>query len=129
MEEKNLTNRDVARLANISEATVSRTFTGRGQNASVATLIAICEALNVSAEAETPNTASHNLAIEQVYQARIEDLKLVIANKERWIRRLFVVCLALVGFVLTALIIDILNPDVGWIRNALGIGMSWFGRM
>ena len=126
MSEKNLTNRDVARMANISEATVSRTLTGRGQNASVATLIAICDALDVAAEPEEP---ARNIALEQVYQARIDDLKLVIANKERWIRRLFVVCLALVGFVLGALLIDMLNPDIGWIRHALGIGMFWGSRV
>lgn len=125
MREKNLTNKDVARMSNVSEATVSRTFTGRGQNASAATLIAICDALNVPAEAADQELGQLSTALECVYQARITDLKLVIANKERWVRKLFVVCLVLVAFILTVFMIDILNPNVGWFRSALGIDLRF----
>lgn len=124
MKEKNLTNKDVARMSNVSEATVSRTLTGRGQNASAATLIAICDALNVPAEAADQDPEQMTAALERVYRARIADLKLVIDNKERWVRKLFVVCLALGGFILLVLLIDIFNPNIGWIRSALGIDLS-----
>ena len=125
MKEKNLTNKDVARMSNVSEATVSRTFTGRGQNASAATLIAICDALNVPAEAEEQEAEQLSAALERVYQARVADLKLVIANKERWVRTLFVVSLFLMAFILTVLMIDILDPNVGWFRSALGIDLRF----
>lgn len=125
MKEKNLTNKDVARMSNVSEATVSRTLTGRGQNASAATLIAICDALNVPAEAEGQEAEQLRTALERVYQARVADLKLVIANKERWVRTLFIVSLFLMAFILTVFMIDILNPNVGWFRSALGIDLRF----
>lgn len=125
MKEKNLTNKDVARMSNISEATVSRTFTGRGQNASAATLIAICDALNVPAEAADQEPEQLSTALERVYQARIADLKLVIANKERWVRTLFIVSLCLMAFILTVFMIDILDPNVGWFRSSLGLDLRF----
>lgn len=122
MEAKNMTNRDIARLANISESTVSRTLAGNGQNTSVASLSAICKALEVG-DAGAYEVIPTGSSVEELYLARIDDLKHVIASKDKWIRNLFIACAVLMAFVLTMLAIDILNPNVGWVRAALGVGM------
>lgn len=38
--------------------------------------------------------------------------------KERWLVRLGIACSILVGFIMTVLIIDMANPNIGWIRSA-----------
>lgn len=116
--ERNLTIKDVSRLSNISEATIYRTLSSKGQNASVATLQALCNALDIP----DFNSASGGISeLEAVYLDRIDDLKQVIAVKDRWLKAMFLTCAVLVAFVLAILIIDISNPSVGWFRSALGL--------
>lgn len=119
--EKNLTIKDVSHLSNISEATIYRTLSSKGQNASVATLQALCDALGVSAFHDEGNPAS---SLEAVYLARIADLKQVIAAKDRWLKAMFIALAVLVGFILTILAVDLANPSVGWFRGALGLMAS-----
>lgn len=116
MGEENLTNRDVAQLAKISESTVSRTLASHGSNATAATITAICSALGVRPDVERYEIIERTATRDEVYLARIDDLKAVIQSKNRWIRALFIVCLVLVAFLLTVLAVDLLNPSVGWIR-------------
>ena len=116
MGEENLTNRDVAQLAKISESTVSRTLASHGANATAATITAICGALGVRPEAERYEIIERTATRDEIYLARIDDLKSTIAAKDKWIRALFIVCVALVGFLLTVLAVDLLNPAIGWIR-------------
>ena len=116
MSEEKLTNRDVAQRAKISESTVSRTLASRGANATAATITAICDALGVQPEAERYVIAERSATKDEVFFARIDDLKSTIAVKDKWIRALFITCAVLVGFLLTVLAVDLLNPAVGWIR-------------
>ena len=117
-----MTNRDIARLANISESTVSRTLARNGQNTSVSSLAAICEALDVG-DAGTYEVIPTGSTVEEVYLARIEDLKSIIATKDKWIRWLFVACVSITAFVLIMFAVDLLNPNIGWVRAALNVGM------
>ena len=119
MNGKNLTIRDISRISNVSEPTVSRMMSGGGQNVSIATLEAVCTALNVDVY-----TGSFEIKEEQpsgmeaVYLARIEDLKSTIAAKDKWIKTMFAALAIIVAFLLTFLAIDFLNPNVGWVRAA-----------
>ena len=117
MSEENLTNKDVAQLAQISEATVSRVLSTRGAVSSTATIAAICDALGVSESVAQYEVVERSSTKDEVYEARIDDLKRTIAQKERWNKRLFVVCLCLTAFVFMLFAVDILNPSVGWFRG------------
>lgn len=121
MNTRNLTNKDVSRIANISEATVSRALSSKGQNVSVATLDAICAALSIELGGGAYTVEPEQTNIAEVYDARIADLKQIIAVKDRWLKVMFIALAVLVGFILTVLAIDIANPSVGWFRSALGI--------
>lgn len=123
MNAKNLTNKDLAEISKISEATVSRALTGKGQNITVATLAAICNALGVTADAPAASGS------EAVYLARIADLKERIRYQATWIKVLFTAFAIVVAFVLTVLAIDIANPSVGWFRSALGITAKLWGHI
>lgn len=117
MEAENLTNRDVARLAQISESTVSRVLASRGATASAATIKSICDALNVSSDVSAYEIVERSVPVDEIYLARIADLKAMIQSKNRWIKALFVVCLCLTVFILVLFAIDLLNPSVGWFRS------------
>lgn len=116
MAEENLTNKDVAQLAQISEATVSRVLSTRGAVSSTATIAAICDALGVSEDVARYEVIEGPTKCDISNQARIDDLKAVIRNKDQWIKALFIVCLCLVAFILTLFAVDLLNPNVGWFR-------------
>ena len=51
---------------------------------------------------------------------------MLLAEKNRWIMMLFVLCLILVSFICVMLIFDVLHPNIGWIRQQLGLGSDWF---
>ena len=112
-----MTNKDLAQLAQISESTVSRVLASKGSNASAATITAICDALGVGAEAAQYAGGVCERTKDELYEARIDDLQRAIARKERWNKRLFVVCVCLTAFRLLLFAVDILNPNIGWFRT------------
>lgn len=117
MEEENLTNKDLAQLAQISESTVSRVLSSKGSNASASTIAAICDALGVGAEAAQYAGGVCERTKDELYEARIDDLQRAIARKERWNKRFFVVCVCLTAFILLLFAVDILTPNIGWFQT------------
>lgn len=89
----------------------------KGSNASAATITAICDALGVGAEAAQYAGGVCERTKDELYEARIDDLQRAIARKERWNKRLFVVCVCLTAFILLLFAVDILNPNIGWFRT------------
>ena len=112
-----MTNRELAKLAQISEATVSRVLSTKGANASAATITAICEALGVHTEASHYEVIAHTPGNCVGCAGRIDDLKATIQQKECWNKRLFIVCICLAAFVFILFAVDIFNPAVGWFRG------------
>lgn len=117
MQDKNMTNKELAQLAQISESTVSRVLASKGSNTSAATITAICDALGVGAEVAQHAGGVCECTKDELYEARIDDLQRAIARKERWNKRLFVVCVCLTAFILLLFAVDILNPNIGWFRT------------
>lgn len=129
MADKNLTNKDVAKLAEISEATVSRALNHGGQNMTVATLNAICDALGIELDGGSYTAEPIQANVAEVYEARIADLKQALAYKNKWLKVMAVALGVVVGFILVILAIDLANPNVGWFREALGLGEKLWRRM
>ena len=146
MEDKRMTNRDVARLADISESTVSRMLASDGRNVGATTLEAICQALQVdedpgaeqteTAAADSPaepaadSDASESAGtveyipvgvssedMERIYERRVEDLRRQVDSKERWLRITVFICVFLSGALLLLLLLDFLLPSIGWFRR------------
>lgn len=112
-----MTNKELAQLAQISESTVSRVLASKGSNTSAATITAICDVLGVGADAAQYAGGVCERTKDELYEARIDDLQRAIARKERWNKRLFVVCICLTAFILLLFAVDILNPNIGWFRT------------
>lgn len=120
--EKNMTNRELAKLANISESTVSRILSSGGENATVASVQAIADALGVNCD---PPAAPAGFSLEdmaRLYERRIQDIRRQLEAKERWLRITVLICVCLVGAILLLLLVDILSPSVGWFRRGASTG-------
>ena len=135
-----VTNQDLAEAIGKSTTTVAQFLRGDAPNASYDTVLALCRELGVSVdeynglphEASDPNPALleriHSLESER--KALTDTLErmnehLATCKKSLKMHR-FVTTVLLVMFclVLIILIVDLLNPNVGWVRRALGIAMQ-----
>lgn len=125
------TNEDLAGSTNLGLNTVACFLRGEVTNPGVYTVGPICRELGVSLDdyfgIETPSRTASEEARQAA--AEVERLKEKIAGLEhdnaelrqtRRIHRIEIgILLGIVAFAVIALVIDVLNPDVGWIRRAL----------
>ena len=135
-----VTNQDLAEAIGKSTTTVAQFLRGDAPNASYDTVLALCRELGVSVdeynglphEVPDPDPALleriHSLESER--KALTDALErmnehLVTCKKSLKMHR-FVTTVLLTMFclVLIVLIVDLLNPNVGWVRRALGIAMQ-----
>ena len=116
MQERNITNKELAQLAQISEATVSRVLATKGAVSSTATLAAICDALGVE-EIARYEVVDPPRSKDEIYEARIEDFKQRAEKEAREKRIIFIAFCVAVAFIFTLFAVDLLNPSVGWFRG------------
>ncbi len=101
----------LAAMSTVSKSTIYRILRGE-TNPDTVTLTLLEDALGLDAAPSTAGDA-HAMAYRSCRQSFTRQL----AEKERWINRLFVVCLVLVAFVCLILIADIAIPTAGWVRR------------
>ena len=111
-----MTNKDVARIAQISESTVSRVLASKGANASAATITAICDALGVHAETYHYEVSEPAPSIIDGYTECIAALRRQVEKEAREKRVLFIAFAVVVLFVFVLFAVDLMNPNVGWFR-------------
>lgn len=126
---KNMTTAQISELSGVSESTVSRILAGQGENANFQTMVAIVTAMNGSLDeiagiSQKPESDSE-IVIADRAQASVLKLmeseivamyKDIVANKDSWMRRLFI-ALCILGTIFCAQwIIDAFVPTVGWVR-------------
>lgn len=142
--ELGLSNQELSTLSGVPYGTVCRVLSKMDGTPNLQTLKDLSKALNISiddliglheeqetepcnAEGTSPevrnsspdeeksdtmlSTAIH--AYEMLLQERQHELEI----KDRWLTRLFVICCALVGVIITVLAIDLLNPTVGFFQR------------
>ena len=125
-EEQQLSMRQLADMSRLSIATVSRTLSGKTEP-SIYTLSAMEEALGLCApsQKESPITAK----LEQdpflkyyfeLQESRILRLRahynMLLVEKNRWIKILFIILLLLVCVICSVIIYDVLHPNIGYTR-------------
>lgn len=57
--------------------------------------------------------------LTELHEASIETYEKQLENKDKWIKRLFTIAVALVVFIIAVFFVDIANPNVGWFRDHL----------
>lgn len=135
-----ITNQDLAEAIGKSTTTVAQFLRGDAPNASYDTVLALCRELEVSVdeynglphEVPDPNPALleriHSLESERkALTDTLERMNEHLATCKKSLkmhRFITTVLLTMFCLVLIALIVDLLSPNVGWVRRALGISMQ-----
>ena len=118
--ESNLTNEHLAQLSGIPESTLARILNGRTDNPYFQTIVDLVRAMKGSVDEmedlrslqKDANTAE-NAAVDNKLITLYRE---ILNNKERWIRFLAGVLLAVMIFILIMVTYDILHPMKGWIQ-------------
>ena len=119
--ESNLTNEQLAQLSGIPESTLARIFNGRTDNPYFHTIVDLVRAMKGSVdemEGLQPLPKDTNAAENAAVDKKLITLyREIINNKERLIRLLAGVLLAVMIFILIMVTYDILHPMKGWIQH------------
>ena len=114
------THQDIADESGVSINAVAQFLRGETKNTYIQTAAPICKALGVSID------DCYGIARED-RSTEANELRQKLAHTEQLCRvykRIAAVSSVLVGLALIALIVDLLNPNVGWVRHALGLAMQ-----
>ena len=117
---KNLTNRELSDLSGVPLGTVNHIMSHDTANPGIDTVLALCSALGTTVDTllgiSPPGAAADQRLIES-YEHRLDDKVSAMRYRSRWIRALFILCLCQFLFIIIWLIIDILNPNIGWLQS------------
>ena len=133
--EHGLSIQQLADMCDISASTVSRTLAGKTEPTDF-TITAMEEALGITDKPigePIMERVSSDPILERylnMQEMRIVRMRahynMLLAEKNRWIMLLFILSLVLVIFICYIMVLDVLHPDIGWIRKQLGLGYSKF---
>jgi transcriptional regulator with XRE-family HTH domain len=119
-EKRGLTNKELAELSGVSLPTVNRIMSGQTDVPNYQTVCDLVMAMGGSLDelAGIKNEATvQHVAFDEGYMAVIRDKDRIIGEKDRWIKRLFFISLALMITLLGFLVYDYLHPMVGFIQR------------
>ena len=120
------TSLQIAKDCNLPESTVTRIFSGKTPNPTVATVIAMWKAMGgkatelfddnikVDVTVEDPQVVVPQIDVK-LYEQIIEMYKESMKTKDKWIKVLVIILSVLTLFILTILLADILHGGVGHI--------------
>ena len=119
--ESRLTNEQLAQISGIPGSTLARIFNGRTDNPYFHTIVDLVRAMKGSVDEmeglqplPKDTNAAENAAVDKKL---ITQYREIINNKERLIRLLAGVLLAMMIFILIMVTYDILHPMKGWIQH------------
>lgn len=119
--ESRLTNEQLAQISGIPGSTLARIFNGRTDNPYFHTIVDLVRAMKGSVdemEGLQPLPKDTNAAENAAVDKKLITLyREIINNKERLIRLLAGVLLAVMIFILFMVTYDILHPMKGWIQH------------
>ena len=119
--ESRLTNEQLAQISGIPVSTLARIFNGRTDNPYFHTIVDLVRAMKGSVdemEGLQPLPKDTNAAENAAVDKKLITLyREIINNKERLIRLLAGVLLAVMIFILIMVTYDILHPMKGWIQH------------
>lgn len=133
--EHGLTMQQLADMCGLSASTVSRTLSGKTEPTDY-TINTMEDALGITDDpigepimerAASDPILERYLNMQEMRITRMRaHYNMLLAEKNRWIMLLFILSLVLVIFICYILVIDVLHPDIGWIRQQLGLGFDKF---
>lgn len=116
-ERRKLTNQQLSDLSGVPIGTINRIMAGQTDNPSFQTVCDIVMAMDgsldelVGIREEThQEKKAANKEIIQLYES-------MLANKERWMHRLFICCCVLMAVLIGIVIFDLTNPQIGFFQG------------
>lgn len=116
-ERRKLTNQQLSDLSGVPIGTINRIMAGQTDNPSFQTVCDIVMAMDgsldelVGIKEEThQEKKTANKEIIQLYES-------MLANKEKWMHRLFVCCCILMAVLIGIVIFDLTNPQIGFFQG------------
>ena len=119
-EKSGLTNKEIADRSGVSLPTVNRIMSGQTDVPNYQTVCDLVMAMGGSLDELAgikKDTVVQHVAFDEGYMAVIRDKDRIIGEKDRWIKILFFISLALMTTFLGFLIYDYLHPMVGFIQR------------
>lgn len=110
-EKRKMTNQQISDASGVPLSSVNRVFSGQTDNPGFLMIRDIVIAMKGSLD-EIAGIKHQSSADDQI----IALYERSIANKDRWIKRLFIFSVSIVVGVMVFLLIDILDPAIGFIR-------------
>lgn len=121
MEEQGITSAQLSERSGVPVTTINRLISGQTENPTIQNCADLVTALNGSLdEMMGIHTKLEGAKGVHIYTAAWETgmaYRAIIASKEKWITRLYICLLVMVAAIIFILILDILHPDLGWIRR------------
>lgn len=120
--EKNMTIQEISDKSGVPTSTVSRIFSGQTDNPTFQNICDIVVAMGGSLDRLAGITTDEhpeydpNAVMLQLCRERVEDKDREVKKWTKVIRTLWIAFIALVFIVTIMLMIDILNPNIGYIR-------------
>lgn len=115
-----LSNKEISEKSGVSLSTVNRIMSGQTDVPSYQTICDLVMAMDGSLD-ELAGIKKDNIVQYEgstgVYVEIIKDKNRIIAEKDRWVKRLFFISCALVTVLLCLLIFDYTHPMVGFIQR------------
>lgn len=121
----NMTNQQIADKSNVPVSTVNRILAGQTDNPSFLNVCDMVKAMggsldevaeNAEHPASTIKPASAIDEVSAVYREMIDRQDRTIDNKDKWIKRLFVIAVILTAVFVGIAVFDILNGNIGYVR-------------
>lgn len=113
-EEKGLTAKEIAEASGVPLTTVNRIFSGQTPDPCYST---VCKLLDVLGASDDDKNALlvENSDVEH-YNAMIALYERGLAQRNNWIRILAGLLFGIIAVIIIVLVIDILNPNMGFVR-------------
>lgn len=137
-QEQGLSVQQLSDMSSLSTSTISRTLSGKTAPTEF-TIRRLEEALGILSmaseepilkQAESDPMLKHYILMWEDRICRMRaHYNMLLAEKNRWIRLSFALNIILVVFICSVLTFDVLHPDIGWVRQQLGLGVEQFNNL
>lgn len=125
---------EISEKSGIPESTVTRIFSGKTANPTVATIVAIYKAMGGTAAEIFGDDVRVNV-VSEVSPTSKESAELItlyketIKTKDRYIKVLSIALAVLIAFIMAVVLIDLLNGHFGFVRYLQGHTMEILKRL
>lgn len=113
-----LTNKELSELSGVPLSTVSKIMSGHTDIPNYQTVCDLVKAMGGSLDALAGIRPAEEAKPEKAGES--DEIKLyiqMIEDKNRWLRRLFVICCILMTVIIGILLFDYLHPTIGFIQR------------